>query len=331
MLQYDLDQVRDYRQFILRSKAEIGKVIVGLDDVVEKVLIAVLCNGHVLLEGVPGLGKTMLVNTMSQVFRLKFARIQFTLDLMPADITGTNILMEDKSGRRHFQFQPGPLFAQLILADEINRATAKTQSALLEAMQEGSVTVAGQTRMLEQPFFVIATQNPIELEGTYPLPEAQVDRFFFKLKVDYPSLSELNDILKRTTSDITVKPESVITGDELKELQQVIRQIPIADPVIDYASRVVLATHPTYSDALDKVKKYVRYGASPRAAQTLVLAGKAKAFLAGRYNVDYQDINAVAAPSLRHRIILNFEGQAAQLDIELLIKEIIDNTAELRK
>lgn len=330
MLQYDLDQVKEYRQFILGSKAEIGKVIVGLDDVVEKVLIAVLCNGHVLLEGVPGLGKTMLVNTMSQVFRLKFARIQFTPDLMPADITGTNILMEDKSGRRYFQFQPGPLFAQLILADEINRATAKTQSALLEAMQEGSVTVAGQTRMLEQPFFVIATQNPIELEGTYPLPEAQVDRFFFKLKVDYPSLSELNDILKRTTSDITVKPESVITGDELKELQQVIRQIPIADPVIDYASRVVLATHPT-NNALNKVKQYVRYGASPRAAQSLVLAGKAAAFLAGRYNVDYQDIKAVAAPSLRHRIMLNFEGQAAQLDIDLLIKEIIDNTAELRK
>ncbi len=328
MSEFSAQQIETYQQSINQAKQEIGKVIVGLDSAVNQVLMAILSNGHVLLEGVPGLGKTMLVNTIGQVFDLKYTRIQFTPDLMPADITGTNILMEDTTGRRYFQFQPGPLFGQIVLADEINRATAKTQSALLEAMQERSITIAGETRQLETPFFVLATQNPLEHEGTYPLPEAQLDRFFFKTKVEYPSLEELKEILAKTTGQGTTQAKSILTGAQLKEIQEVVRQIPVSNEVMDYAARVVMATHPQIEGAVAAVKQFVRYGASPRGAQTLILAGKALAFMAGRYNVSYEDIRQVAIPALVHRVLLNFEGEAGEENVDRIIGQIIAKVPE---
>jgi MoxR-like ATPase len=308
-------------------KSEIKKVIVGHETVIEHILTALLSNGNLLLEGVPGLGKTRLVQSMGDLLDLDYSRIQFTPDLMPADIIGTNILMEEDTGKRYFQFQEGPIFAQLILADEINRATPKTQSALLEAMQEKKITAAGETRKLKGPFFVLATQNPLEMEGTYPLPEAQVDRFFFKLKVNYPDREELIDIIKMTTVGKEVNVNKILDAKELLAMQQLVRELPCAEEVVNYAVNFVMATQPNRKevkrDLPKSVAQYVRYGSSPRGAQTLILAGKARAFLDGRFNVSINDIKKVAKPALRHRILLNFEGEAAEVKTENIIEDVV--------
>jgi MoxR-like ATPase len=317
------DEAIRFRDMFQKAQEEIGTVIVGHSDIVEGVLISLLCGGHVLLEGVPGLGKTLLVRTLSQVLELSFSRIQFTPDLMPADITGTNILVEEQ-GSRFFKFQPGPVFANIVLADEINRATPKTQSAMLEAMQEKSVTIAGIGHQLEEPFFVLATQNPIEMEGTYPLPEAQLDRFLFKLVVPSPTLSELTSILDRTTGTAQAKVSPVLTAADILHLRQLSRAVPIAPHVREYAAAMILSTHPDSTNAPDVVKQYVRFGSSPRGAQALVLAAKIKALLAGRYNVAIEDINTVALPALRHRILRNFEGEANGIRTEDVIQRIIE-------
>ncbi len=318
-------QAARFRQLIADLKAEVGKVIVGMDTVVENTLIALVAGGHVLLEGVPGLGKTMLVRTLADALDLKFARIQFTPDLMPADITGTTVLWEKPSGEREFRFEPGPIFANVVLADEINRATPKTQSALLEAMQEHSVTVAGTSRLLEEPFLVFATQNPIEMEGTYPLPEAQLDRFLFKVKVDYPSLTELHEIMDRTTGHESRQAHKVASREDILGLGVLARQVPVADHVQDFALRLVLATHPDKEQAPESVRQFVRYGASPRAGQALILSGKVRALIHERFNVAMEDIRASAAPSLRHRMVLNFEGLAEEVDPDDLIAEATAN------
>ncbi len=304
-------------------KNELKKVIVGHEEVIELILTALLCNGNILLEGVPGLGKTRLVQSLGEVLDLNYSRIQFTPDLMPADIIGTNILMEEDTGKRYFQFQEGPIFAQLVLADEINRATPKTQSALLEAMQEKKVTAGGKSRVLKKPFFVLATQNPLEMEGTYPLPEAQVDRFFFKLKVDYPDKEELKGIIAMTTVGDEPVVDKVLKAEELLEVQRLVRELPCAKEVIDYAVNLVMATQPKQVDVPKSVASFVRYGSSPRGAQALILAGKARAFLKGRYNVSINDIKKVAKAALRHRILLNFEGEAAELKTEDIIENVI--------
>src|SRR6266576_4064402 len=301
-------QIESFRESYAALREEIGKVIVGHDAIVEGTLIAVFAGGHVLLEGVPGLGKTLLVRTLSQVLDISFNRIQFTPDLMPADILGTNIVMESPGGRREFQFQKGPIFAHLILADEINRATPKTQSAMLEAMQEKSVTAGGEIRKLAEPFFVFATQNPIDQEGTYPLPEAQLDRFFFKLLVGYPSAAELTEVLTRTTEGSRAQVERVVTREVLLELMALVRQVPVASHVKDYAVRLVLATHPGSETAAPISNQYLRFGSSPRGGQTLLLAGKVRALTHGRFNVSYEDLEAAAHAALRHRLILNFEA-----------------------
>lgn len=312
-----------------RLQREIGKVIVGQAQLIEETLIALLCGGHVLLEGAPGLGKTSLVRTLGQGIDLRFSRIQFTPDLMPADILGTNVLLTDaeRSGRS-VTFQPGPIFAHLVLADEINRATPKTQSALLEAMQEGTVTVAGTTYPLERPFFVLATQNPIEMEGTYPLPEAQVDRFFFKLLVKPPGPQELRSIVERTTGDTQPVVSTVLQREELLALQRLVREVPVATHVIDFAIHVVQATHPSYQEATDEVKRYVLYGASPRGAQALVLAAKARALIQGRFNASVEDVASVVAPALRHRVILNFEAETEGIKVDDLIAPLITRTSQ---
>jgi len=307
-------------------EAEIGQVIVGQHDLVRQTLICLLANGHALLEGVPGLGKTMLVRTIADVVDCAFSRIQFTPDLMPADITGTNILIEDE-GRRQFRFQPGPIFANLVLADEINRATPKTQSALLEAMQEQQVSVARQRYPLEPPFFVLATQNPLEMEGTYPLPEAQLDRFLFKLHVPFPPEEDLIAIMDRTTGSAAARGSKVATGAEVVAMQQLARSVPIAPHVTAYAVSVLAASHPDSERAPDLVRQYVRYGGSPRGAQALVLAGKIRALLDGRFNVAVDDVRAVALPSLRHRIILNFEGEAEGITSDAIVRTILDAVA----
>jgi MoxR-like ATPase len=303
-------------------RAEIGKVIVGQDAVVESVLVAILSGGHALLEGVPGLGKTLLVRTISEALSLPFNRIQFTPDLMPADITGTNIVIEDPAGGRMFKFQSGPIFASIILADEINRATPKTQSALLEAMQEHSVTVAGTIHRLGEPFFVLATQNPLEQEGTYPLPEAQLDRFLFKVLVPFPTLSDLSSIVDRTTGTQANSAAPVLNGAEILEMQRLAREIVVEGLVKEYALRTVLATHPDSEYAPASVKRFSRYGASPRGAQALILASKIHALLQGRYNVALDDVDRVAPPALRHRIILNFEGEAEGVTTDTLVQDI---------
>ena len=303
---------------------EVGRVIVGQRDLVRQTLTGLLANSHVLLEGVPGLGKTMLVRTIADVIDCSFNRIQFTPDLMPADITGTNILIEEE-GHRIFRFQPGPIFANLVLADEINRATPKTQSSLLEAMQEHQVTVARQRFPLDPPFFVLATQNPLEMEGTYPLPEAQLDRFLFKVMVPFPSEEDLIAIMDRTTGSETVTASKVATAAEIVEMQRLARAVPIAPHVTAYAVSVLAATHPDQPRAPGLVRDYVRYGGSPRGAQALVTAGKIYALLDGRFNVSTDDIRAVALPSLRHRIILNFEGEAEGITSEAVIRAILDS------
>jgi MoxR-like ATPase len=317
------DQIQQFRQAYAAVHAEIGKVIVGQEAVVEGTLIALFAGGHVLLEGVPGLGKTLLVRTLGEALDLSFSRLQFTPDLMPADILGTNIVMEVPGGRREFQFQRGPIFAHLVLADEINRATPKTQSALLEAMQEHQVTAGGEIRKLVEPFFVMATQNPIDQEGTYPLPEAQLDRFFFKIIVGYPSAEELTEVLSRTTAGAGVKVERVLTREALIDLMKLVREVPVASHVKDYAVRLVLATHPKTETAAPIASQYLRFGASPRGGQTLLLAGKVRALTNGRFNVSFDDIQAVAATALRHRLILNFEAEAEGITTDHIIGQIL--------
>lgn len=316
--------VEEFQKVASRIEAEVGKVIVGQREVVRYVLVALIGGGHVLLEGVPGLGKTMLVRTLASALNLKFSRIQFTPDLMPSDITGTMVLVEDEHGRRTFQFQPGPIFANLVLADEVNRATPKTQSALLEAMQERTVTVSNTIHRLPRPFFVLATQNPIEMEGTYPLPEAQLDRFFFKLLVSFPQADELVDILSRTTAVEEPRAEPVADGEAILAMGELARGLAVATPVMDYIARLVLATHPEHPEAPDIVRRYVRYGSSPRGAQALVLGAKIMALLDGRFNVAVDDVRAVALPALRHRIILNFEGQAEGIQTDQVVRTLLD-------
>jgi MoxR-like ATPase len=299
-------------------RREIAKALVGQAEVVEGVLTALLAGGHVLLEGVPGLGKTLLVRTMAQVIALRYSRIQFTPDLMPADVIGTSVLQEGDHGKKTLDFQPGPVFANLLLADEINRATPRTQSALLEAMQERQVTVAGVTHALPDPFVVMATQNPLEMEGTYPLPEAQLDRFFFKLLVPFPGREELNEILDRTTREDEGTPRHVLTGGEVLDIRRIVRTVPLAPHVREYAAQLVLSTH---SDS-PLSRKYIRCGSSPRGAQALILGAKVRALLDGRFNVSREDIRALLLPALRHRILLNFEAQADNRSADDLLEEI---------
>ena len=306
-------------------KAEIGKVIVGQDAIVDGTINALFANGHVLLEGVPGLGKTLLVRTLSKVLDLSFNRIQFTPDLMPADVIGTNMVHETSDGKRAFEFQHGPIFSHLILADEINRATPKTQSAMLEAMQERSVTAGGKIRKLDTPFFVLATQNPIDQEGTYPLPEAQLDRFFYKLIVGYPTAEELSEVITRTTEENQIKVNKVVDGHTLSELQLLVKQVPVASHVKDYAVRLVLATHPNTETALDITNKFLRFGSSPRGAQSLLLGAKVRALTEGRFNVSFDDIVAVAFPALRHRLIVNFEAEAEGITTDDVLNKILSD------
>jgi MoxR-like ATPase len=316
-----------FRAMFQQLSAEVGKVVVGHKPVVEGVLMCLFAGGNVLLEGVPGLGKTLLVRTLAQALSLPFSRIQFTPDLMPADVIGTNIVTEDPTtGRRGFQFQKGPIFAQIVLADEINRATPKTQSALLEAMQERSVTSGGTTYKLEAPFLVLATQNPIEQEGTYPLPEAQMDRFMFKLVVGYSQLDELMTILDRTTGATTPDVTKVMDGPRILDAQHLVRNVIVADHVKQYASRLVLATHPGGRFAPEITTKYVRCGASPRAAQAILLTAKVRALTEGRYHVGNKDIQTVALPALRHRLILNFEAEADRIDHDAVVNAILKAT-----
>ncbi len=310
-------------------RTEMGRVVVGHEELIEQVFVALVCGGHCLLEGVPGLGKTLMVRSLAAVVNLSFSRIQFTPDLMPADITGTQMLTEDPSGRKLFDFQRGPIFAHVVLADEINRATPKTQSALLEAMQEQNVTVAGKAHRLESPFMVMATQNPIEMEGTYPLPEAQIDRFFFKLLLEYPSREELGRIADLTTSPPPPALNRVLDAEMILKIRAWVREVPIAEAVKDYTARLILATHPQRNGRVPIAEKYVLYGASPRGLQSLILAAKARALLAQRPNVSFEDIRAVAPQSLRHRIILNLEGEAEGVTAEKVVAEVVERVSEI--
>jgi MoxR-like ATPase len=322
------ERAEEFRRAYGRAHREIGKVIVGHSDIVHGVLTCLFVGGHALLEGVPGLGKTLLVRTLSQALDLKFSRIQFTPDLMPSDILGTNIITETGDGRRAFTFQAGPIFAQIVLADEINRATPKTQSALLEAMQEQQATIGGTIYRLERPFFVMATQNPLEQEGTYPLPEAQLDRFFFKLLVSYSGRDEMMTILDRTTTGDWPAPERVLTGEDVIRYQGLVREVLVARPVQDYAVRLVLATHPGGDYAAAETNKFIRCGASPRGAQALVLAAKVRALLEGRYNVGFEDVRKVYLPALRHRILLNFEAQAENIPPDDVLAAVLKEVKE---
>jgi MoxR-like ATPase len=321
-------QAEQFRNRYTSVKEQIGRVIVGHDDIVHGVLTSMFIGGHCLLEGVPGLGKTLLVRTLAEALSLNFNRVQFTPDLMPSDILGTNMINENAEGRRVFEFQKGPIFTQICLADEINRATPKTQSALLETMQEGTVTVAGVRYELEKPFFVMATQNPIEQEGTYPLPEAQLDRFLFKLVVGYSSREDLATIVDRTTKGVSIKPEKVMDGAEIRQWQRLIRDVILASHVQDYIVRLVLATHPEGPYALPITNQYLRWGASPRGAQTLALAAKVRALLEGRYNVSFEDVRRVYLPAMRHRVILNFEAQAEGLDTDHVLLDVLEKLPE---
>jgi MoxR-like ATPase len=318
-------------EFAARYKAvreEIGRVIVGHDEIVHGVLTCLFVGGHVLLEGVPGLGKTLLVRTLAQALELDFSRIQFTPDLMPADILGTNMVVENPEGGREFQFQKGPIFTQICLADEVNRATPKTQSAMLETMQEKRVSIAGRVFEMKPPFFVMATQNPIEQEGTYPLPEAQLDRFFFKLVVGYSTREELSEIIQRTTSGAVIEPKKVMDGAEIIKWQQLIREVIIAPHVQDYIVRLTLATHPEGPLAQPETNQYLRWGASPRGAQTITLAAKVRALLSGRFNVSFEDIRRVFLPAMRHRVILNFEAQAEGVEEDQVLTDILAKVPE---
>lgn len=316
--------VESFAYHVRAITSEIHKVIVGQQDLIRYTLICIIAGRHALLEGVPGLGKTMLIRTLAEAMNLKFSRIQFTPDMMPADIVGTNVMEESDNGRREFRFQAGPVFANMILADEINRATPKTQSALLEAMQEKMVTVAGITYKLEPPFFVLATQNPLEMEGTYPLPEAQLDRFMFKIDVPFPSANELVEIFNRTTGSASDAVVPVISGDEVVQMGELAFQVPIASHVSEYVARLVVATHPDSPDAPPKVKRFIRYGSSPRGGQSIILGAKINALLDGRYNVAFEDIYDIAKAALRHRLLLNFEGQAEGETTDSVIDELLE-------
>lgn len=321
-------QLQDFRDDFSKLREEIGKVIVGQTGIVDDTIIALIAGGHVLLEGVPGLGKTLTVRTLADALHLPFRRIQFTPDLMPADLIGTNIVVERPDGHKEFQFQKGPIFANILLADEINRATPKTQSALLEAMQEHSVTVAGETHRLQKPFLVMATQNPLEMEGTYPLPEAQLDRFFCKLIVDFPNAGELETILERTTETTEVSAEPVLSGERILQMSQLARSIPIADDVRRYAVSLILATHPENELAVESTRQYVRFGASPRGLQAMILGAKIRAILDSRYHVARDDLRETAKTVLRHRMILNFEGQAEGILTDDVIHKILQEVPE---
>jgi MoxR-like ATPase len=317
-----------FREAASAVENEVGKVIVGQRMLIRQTLITLLAGGNALLEGVPGLAKTTLVRTLADVIDCRFSRIQFTPDLMPADIVGTTIIAEDETGRKAFRFEPGPIFSNLVLADEINRATPKTQSALLEAMQERTVTVAKTIHRLDRPFFVLATQNPLEMEGTYPLPEAQLDRFFFKIDVPFPSVDELVEIANRTTGVQTPSPRRIINGAMLVQMQSLAREVPIASHVLQFAARLVAATHPNTRESAPIAKQYIRYGSSPRGMQTLILAGKIIALLDGRYNVAFADLRAAALPALRHRVILNFEAQAEGVTADDAMRGVLEHVRE---
>ena len=321
-------QAEEFRNRYQTVRDEIGKVIVGHDEIVHGVLTSMFVGGHCLLEGVPGLGKTMLVRTLAESLNLPFNRVQFTPDLMPADILGTNMIVEKEDGRKAFEFQKGPIFTQICLADEINRATPKTQSALLETMQEGTVTVAGTRYELDKPFFVLATQNPIEQEGTYPLPEAQLDRFLFKLVVGYSTRDELNTIVDGTTRGTQIQTVRVMDGEEIRKWQNLVREVILAKHVQDYIVRLVLATHPEGQLAQDITNQYVRWGSSPRGAQTVALAAKVRALLDGRFNVSFEDVRRVYLPSMRHRTLLNFEAQAEGIDVDQVLLELLEKVPE---
>ena len=314
--------IQEMIEKVKACEAEIGKGIIGQKDIIRQVILAILSDGNVLLEGVPGLGKTELVKTISKVMSTSFSRIQFTPDLMPADVTGTNLIIK-QDGNNVFQFEPGPIFANIVLGDEINRATPKTQSALLEAMQEKTVTVGKTTYELPKPFMVLATQNPIENEGTYPLPEAQLDRFLFKLLVDFPTKEELKQIMNITVTNERVDITPVMTGEDIMAIRTVIRDMPIADAVMDYAMSIVVATHPENEDSPEVTKKYVEVGSSPRAAQAIIKTAKARAFMEGRYNVAFEDVKFVAYPALRHRLALNFEAVSDGVNADKVITEIL--------
>lgn len=317
--QRDLDRVR----------SEVAKVIVGNEDIIDGVITCLLAGGHVLLEGVPGLGKTMLVRTLAKALDLTFSRIQFTPDLMPADILGTQVIVDDERGGKRFEFQRGPIFANVVLADEINRATPKTQSALLEAMQEQSVTVAKQTYRLDPPFFVLATQNPLEMEGTYPLPEAQLDRFFFKLHVRFPGREELHTIVERTTGIDEAEVQPVLTRSRIMELKGLVREVPVSRHVQDYAIRILQATHPDGPGAPETVRRYVRFGSSPRGVQAILLAAKIRALMQGRFAASTEDVKHSVLPALRHRLILNFEGEAEGIKTDAVLTDILDNVKDV--
>jgi MoxR-like ATPase len=319
------ERAEEFRRIFRAIQREIGKVIVGHEEVVHGVLVSLFAGGHVLLEGVPGLGKTLLVKSLSRCLDLHFSRIQFTPDLMPADVIGTNVVIETPDGGRQIRFQKGPLFGQVVLADEVNRATPKTQSALLEAMQELSVTVGGVPHLLMRPFFVLATQNPIEMEGTYPLPEAQLDRFFFKLKVSSPGIKELSDSIDQTTQPSQAEVQQVVNGEQVEAVKSLVREVVLASAVKEYISRMVLSTHPDYPGALEKVRRFVRYGSSPRGAQALALAGKVNALLDGRFNVAFEDVRSIAGPALRHRLILSFEGEAEGVDPDAILGDVLSH------
>jgi MoxR-like ATPase len=321
-------QVQAFRDQFQAVREEISRIIVGNDDIVTGVMTCLLARGHVLLEGIPGVGKTKLVQTMADVLHLKFSRIQFTPDLMPGDIIGTNIVREDESGRKNFEFQQGPIFANMVLADEINRATPKTQSALLEAMQENSVSAAGRTFALDQPFFVLATQNPIEMEGTYPLPEAQMDRFFFKLRLDFPGMEQLHTIIDRTTKEKEPAVRRVLEQGQILEMRDTARAIPVARPVQEYAIKVTLATHPESDQAHEMTRRYVRFGSSPRGVQALIVGAKVHALMKDRVHVSCEDVRAVALPALRHRVLLNFEAEAQRVDADAILSAILESVPE---
>ena len=323
------EQVTSFRKKIGTLREEVGKVVVGNREVVDGVLTCMLAGSHALLEGVPGLGKTLLVRTMADALSLDFSRIQFTPDMMPADILGTTVVQESEGGgQRSFAFRKGPIFANIVLADEINRATPKTQSALLEAMQEHRVTIGLETFTIEQPFFVLATQNPLESEGTYPLPEAQLDRFFFKLHVDFPSRDDLHEILNRTTGDKSPQASPVLDHAEIVEMQRLVREVPVTRVVQDYAVRLIQATHPDTEDADQDVRRFVNFGSSPRGAQAVLLAAKIRALFDGRFAPSIEDVKKSALPALRHRVLLNFEGEAEGIKTDALLSKLIDKLPE---
>ena len=318
-------QVQQFKENFNRVQAEIHKRIVGQDEVIEGVLLCLFANGHALIEGVPGLGKTQLIHTLSEALSLSFNRIQFTPDMMPSDITGTMLLIEDAQGRKQFEFQPGPIFAQIVLADEINRATPRTQSALLEAMQERTVSVARTSYELEEPFCVLATQNPIEMDGTYRLPEAQLDRFLFKLQIAFPNEDELGEILRRTTSEAETAVQKISNAETIQSMRQLVRGVLIAEHVEQYIIQVVRATHPDNPNSPEMTRQYVELGASIRGLQAIALTAKIKALLDGRYNVAFEDVQSVALPALRHRIILNFEGEGEGIQTDDIITNILNS------